>query len=144
MANYREEMHMSFWEGLKQEHPELNLLKTSKREYQVVPPVLNKGAQIAMGTNRKLGESIRIDVTLTNTPEDWFDRLRSERETIEAEIGIRDGDWEWPLREGKAEKHIILRKRVRLDGPRGEVYDWLVSGATRFHEVFGPRIRPLN
>lgn len=144
MTDYREEWHTSFWEGLQRAYPELSLHRPSKREYQVVPPVLNKGVQIAMGMNRKQEESIRVDVTLTNTPEEWFNELQAQRETIEADVAISDGDWEWPPRDGKAEKHIILRKRLQLDGPRREMYDWLVAGATRFHEVFGPRISSFD
>jgi hypothetical protein len=144
MADYREVMHMSFWEGLKREHPELNLGQPSKREYQVVPPVLNKGAQIAMGMNRKPEESIRVDVTLTNTPEEWFNRLRAESKTIQAEVAISDGAWEWEPREDKPEAHIILRKYVRLDGPRREQYEWLVAAVVRFHQVFGRRISSFN
>lgn len=140
MSDYREEWQLSFWEGFIREHPELRLGRPSRQPYQVVPPSLNTGVKIAAGMNRKREESIRVDVTLTNTPEEWFDKLRAERKTIEAEVGISDGRWEWDKRDGKAESHIILRKSVQLDGARKELYTWLAKAVDKFHKVFGPRI----
>jgi hypothetical protein len=98
---------------------------------------LNTGVKIAAGINRKPQESIRVDVTLTNTPKEWFGKLRAERKTIEAEIG---NVLDWEERSGKAECHIILRNPVQLDGPRGEQYRWLAEAVDKFHKVFGPRI----
>jgi hypothetical protein len=84
-------------------------------------------------------ESIRVDVTLTNTPREWFAELRSNRKRIEAEIGITDGRWEWEERPGKAESHIILRKFVRLDDSPKNQYRWLGEAIDKFHQVFGPK-----
>lgn len=144
MSDYREEMNQSYWEGfirfMAEHFPNYRFGNASKEPYQVVPPVLRPGVQIAAGMNRKGGESIRVDVTLTNTPPEWFNRLRDERKAIEAEVGITDGRWEWEERAGKAEFHIILRKAAGLDGPRTPQYQWLAEGVHRFHEVFGPRI----
>jgi hypothetical protein len=73
----------------------------------------------------------------TNTPEEWFEKLSAEGRAIEAEVGkILD----WDPRSGKAERHIILRLPVRLDGARREQYEWLAEGVDKFHKVFGPRI----
>lgn len=144
MSDYREEMQISYWEGfisfMQEHYPEYRHLKPSKEPYQVVPPSLNTGVRIAAGMNRKREESIRVDVTLTKTPKEWFDKLRAERKVMEAEVGISDGRWEWDQRSGKPESHIILRKPVQLDGARKEQYGWLAEAVDKFHKVFGPRI----
>jgi hypothetical protein len=84
--------------------------------------------------------ALPYDVTLTNTQPEWFNRLRAERKTIEAEVGVTDGRWEWDDRAGKPEAHIILKKSARLDGARRPQYEWLAESVHKFHEVFGPRV----
>lgn len=120
MSDYREEMNQSYWEGFIQymaEHfRQYTLGNPSKEAYQVAPPVLRPGVQIAAGMNRKGEESIRVHVTMTNTPKEWFTQLQTNRKVIDAEVGISDGRWEWEERQGKAEFHIILRKSACLDG----------------------------
>lgn len=144
MGEYREEMNQGYWEGfiryMNEHFPNYRFNKPSKQGYQVVPPVLLTGVQIAVGMNRMPVESIRVDVTLTNTPEEWATQLWSQSEAIENEVAIADGTWEWKPRPGKAETHIILRKHVSLDGAREPQYAWLAKAAVRFHEVFGPRV----
>jgi len=119
MSNYREEMNQGYWEGfirfMSVEYPQYDFHDPSKQSYQIVPPILRPGVQIAVGMNRKDGESIRADVTLTNTPREWYDRLLRQADEIQSEVGIADGHWEWPPRLNKAEQHIILRRPVRLD-----------------------------
>ena len=148
MSDYREEMNQAYWEGLIRYMAEhfayFRFGKASKESYQVVPPVLRPGVQIAVGMNRKQDESIRVDITLTNTPEEWSEQLWRQAGEIKKEVGIADGHWEWAPRPGKAETHIILRKNVRLDGARKPQYEWLAGAAVRFHEVFGPRVAEFD
>jgi len=147
MSDYREGMNQAYWEGfirfMAEEYPEFTFGAPSKESYQVVPPILRPGVQIAVGMNRKDGESIRVDVTLTNTPPEWYDQLLRQAEEIRREVGIANGHWEWPPRPDKAEQHIILRRPVRLDGARRPQYEWLGEAAHRFHEVFRPRVAAL-
>jgi hypothetical protein len=148
MSDYREEMHIGYWEGfirfMQEHYPEYRFGKPSKESYQILPPSLNAGVQIAAGRNLKPEESIRVDVTLTNTPEEWFRQLKAQRRAIEVEVGISDGHWEWEERPGKAERHIILRTPFRLDGARREQYEWLAEGVDKFSKVFGPRLSSLE
>ena len=148
MSDYREEMNQSYWQGfirfMADEYPAYSFGIPSKQSFQVVPPILRPGVQIAVGMNRREGESIRVDVSLTNTPEEWYVELVRQAAEIKREVGITDGHWEWPPRPGKAESHIILKKPVRLDGPRREQYRWLGEGADRFHREFGPRVLLLG
>jgi hypothetical protein len=148
MSDSREEMNRSYWEGfiryMSQHYPQYQFGSPSKESYQIVPPWLRTGTRIAAGKNRKPEESIRVDVTLTNTPAEWFHQLSSERKAIEAQVGITDGRWEWDERPGKAEFHIIFRKQLRLDGGRATQYQWLADAVHRFHEVFGPRVSALK
>jgi hypothetical protein len=99
MSNYREEMNQAYWEGfiryMADHFPNYSFRKASKESYQVVPPVLRRGVQIAVGMNRKPEESIRVDITLTNAPEEWSSQLWRQAEAIEKEVGITDGRWEW-------------------------------------------------
>src|SRR5688572_4461952 len=140
MSNYRQEMNQGYWEGfiryMAEHFPNYRFGKVSKESYQVVPPVLGPGVQMAVGMNRKPDESIRVDVTLTNAPEEWSAQLWQEAEAIKKEVGITDGHWEWSPRPGKAETHIILRKNLRLDSARKPQYEWLAEAAVKFHEVF--------
>lgn len=147
MSDYRKEMDQAYWEGfirfMAEEYPEFTFGAPSKESYQVVPPILRPGVQIAVGMNRKDGESTRVDVTLTNTPPEWYDQLLRQAEEIRREVGIANGHWEWPPRPDKAEQHIILRRPVRLDGARRPQYESLGQAAHRFHEVFRPRVAAL-
>jgi hypothetical protein len=148
MSDYREEMNQAYWEGfirfMATEYPHFRFGTASKESYQIVPPVLRSGVQIAVGMNRKDGESIRVDMTLTNTPAEWHDQLLRQADEIQREVAIADGHWEWPPRVSKAEQHIILRKPVKLDGARRPQYEWLGEAAHRFHEVFRPRVAALT
>jgi hypothetical protein len=148
LSDYREQMNQAYWDGFVRfmtvEHPEYSFGSVSKQGWLVVPPLLRPGVQIAVGMNRKDGESIRVDVTLTNTPPEWYDQLLRDAQEIKREVGITDAHWEWPPRPGKAESHIILRKPVRFDGARRPQYEWLGEAAHRFHLVFGPRVAALT
>jgi hypothetical protein len=143
-SDYRKDMNESYWQGfirhMAEHHPQYQFGSPSKERYQIVPPSLNTGVRIAAAIHRKREEWIHVDVTLTNTPPEWFERLYAERKRIEAEVGITDGRWEWEERAGKAESHIILKKTVRLDGARTPQYEWLADTVHKFHHVFGPRI----
>jgi hypothetical protein len=148
MSDYREEMNQAYWEGfirfMSVAYPDYHFGNPSKHSFQVVPPILRPGVQIAVGMNRKDGESIRADVTLTNTPPEWYDQLLRQASEIKREVGITDGIWDWPPRPDKAEQHIIFRRPVTLDGARRPQYEWLGEAAHRFHLVFGPRVVALT
>jgi hypothetical protein len=148
MSEYREDMNQSYWNGfirhMTEKYPQYMFGRPSKGPYQVVPPKLNTGVQIAAAIHRKGEEWIHVDVTLTNTPPEWFKSLFGQRKKIETEVGITDGRWVWDERAGKPESHIILKKSARLDGERTPQYAWLGEAVHRFHQVFGPRVSSFS
>jgi hypothetical protein len=99
MSDRREEMTQSYWQGfitsMAERYLQYQFGSPSKESYQVAPPKLNGGTRTAAGMNRRPGESIRVDITLTNAPPEWFRQLQDERKRIEAEVRITDGRWEW-------------------------------------------------
>jgi hypothetical protein len=103
MSDYRKEMNQAYWEGfisfMAAEYPGFTFGHPSKESYQIVPPILRPGVRIAVGVNRKDGESIRADVTLTNTPQEWTDQLLRHADEIQREVGIAG----WSL--GMASSH---------------------------------------
>lgn len=113
-CHYREEMNMGYWEGfikyMEQHYPDYRFGNPSRDHTRLCRLRCDPEFRLRPGMNTKGEESIRVDVTLTNTPKEWFTQLQAKRKTIEAEIGINDGRWEWDERPGKAEFHIILRK----------------------------------
>jgi hypothetical protein len=71
-----------------------------------------------------------------------YQSLRTERDAIEAELGFRDLEWG----PGQSQTRIYRYREGGIENRSAwpEAFAWLLDSATKFKDVFEPRIRQID
>jgi len=135
-----------FWEEVR------DYIKSKKSSLPLRQPRPQHWYEIAIGRSR-FHLSLTVNTQLERVgcelylhgaqAKQAFDLLKSDKETIEKELGY---DIEWQRLEGKEACRIIAYRNGSIYNPiqRQELKEWLHLSAECFHKVFAPKVKALK
>jgi hypothetical protein len=134
-------MQLEFWNKFKEfsqnKGTRLRLRKTNPQHWYDIS-IGKAGAHISLTINTQLNE-MGCEIYIHDDKE-WFEKLKENKETIEKELGET---LEWKETDGRKATRIKLPKEAEVTNPDkwDSCFEWLLSEAEKFHEVFQKYIK---